>query len=190
MVEHGAHNPRVAGSIPAGPTADGPGSTPEPAGCTRAPRFLYSVGYRTFRTRKEPPIEPSDELDSPDDDAAPVVRLADESRALALSIAEVISDTPAANTLVLDIHAISPVADCFVICSGENERQLRAIAREILEKLGEAGVRPERSEGTAAAGWILLDFGEVIVHVMDVDQRVFYRLEELWSEAQTLLAIQ
>jgi len=102
----------------------------------------------------------------------------------------VISDTPAANTLVLDIHAISPVADFFVICSGENERQLRAIAREILEKLGETGVRPERSEGSAAAGWILLDYGEVIVHVMDVDQRSFYRLEELWSEAQTLLAIQ
>ena len=101
-----------------------------------------------------------------------------------------ISDTPAANTLVLDIGEISPVADYFVICSGENERQLRAIAREVLEKLAEAGVRPERSEGTALAGWILLDYGEVIVHVMDVDQRSFYRLEDLWSEAQTLLAIQ
>ena len=101
-----------------------------------------------------------------------------------------ISDTPAADTLVLDIGAISPVADFFVLCSGENERQLRAIGREVLEKLAEAGVRPERSEGTAAAGWILLDYGDVIVHVMDVEQRSFYRLEELWSEAQTLLAIQ
>ncbi len=101
-----------------------------------------------------------------------------------------ISDTPAANTLVLDIHEISPVADFFVISSGENERQLRAIGREILEKMAEGGVRPQRTEGTALAGWILLDYGDVIVHVMDVDQRAFYRLEELWSEAQTLLAIQ
>lgn len=107
-----------------------------------------------------------------------------------MRIAEVIADTPAANTLVLDIHAISPVADHFVICSGENERQLRAIAREVLEQLGEEGVRPERSEGSAASGWILLDYGPVIVHVFAVDQRAFYRLEELWSEAQTLLAIQ
>lgn len=109
---------------------------------------------------------------------------------MALRLAEVISDTPAANTLVLDIQAISPVADFFVICSGENERQLRAIGRTVVEQMAESGVRPERSEGTADAGWILLDYGAVIVHVMDVEQRAFYRLEELWSEAQTLLAIQ
>lgn len=135
------------------------------------------------------PIDPDrSPLDRDDGTVAPPPPAG--SRALALRIAEIISDTPAANTLVLDVEAISPVADFFVICSGENERQLRAIAREIQEKLIESRVRPERSEGTAAAGWILLDYGDVIVHVMDVDQRAFYRLEELWSEAQTLLAIQ
>jgi ribosome-associated protein len=112
------------------------------------------------------------------------------SRALALRLAEVISETPAADTLVLDIGPISPVADFFVLCSGENERQLRAIGRAILEEMADEGVRPERSEGTAAGGWILFDYGDVIVHVMDVELRAFYRLEELWSEAQTLLAIQ
>lgn len=117
-------------------------------------------------------------------------RLAEQSRELALRIADLISDTPAANTLVLDIHHISPVADCFVICSGENERQLRAISRDVLEKMTEAGIRPERIEGNPVSGWILLDYGEVIVHIFDVDQRSFYRLEDLWAEAQTLLAIQ
>jgi len=102
----------------------------------------------------------------------------------------VISDTPAADTLVLDIVDLSPVADYFVICSGENERQLRAIGRAVIEGLTDDRVRAERTEGTAASGWILLDYGEVIVHIFDVDQRAFYRLEELWSEAQTLLAIQ
>jgi len=117
-------------------------------------------------------------------------RLAEQSRELALRIADLISDTPAADTLVLDIHQISPVADCFVICSGENERQLRAISRDVLEKLTEDSIRPERIEGNPASGWILLDYGEVIVHIFDVDQRSFYRLEDLWAEAQTLLAIQ
>ena len=101
-----------------------------------------------------------------------------------------ISDTPASNTLVLDIHELSPIADYFVICSGENERQLRAIAREVTEKMAEEGVRPERSEGDPPSGWIVLDYGEVIVHVFGVDQRAFYRLEDLWSEAHTLVAIQ
>ena len=97
---------------------------------------------------------------------------------------------PAANTLVLDIHAISPIADYFVICSGENERQLRAISRDVVEKMMSEGIRPERTEGDPPSGWILIDFGDVIVHIFDVDQRAFYRLEDLWSEAPTLLAIQ
>jgi len=114
----------------------------------------------------------------------------DVNRRLALRIADLISDTPAADTLVLDIHAVSPVADFFVICSGENERQLRAISRAVLEQLSDEAVRPHRSEGTAMEGWILLDYGDVIVHILSVQLRGFYRLEELWSEAQTLLAIQ
>jgi ribosome-associated protein len=115
---------------------------------------------------------------------------AEDSRDLAIGIADVIADTPAADTLVLDIHELSSFADYFVICSGENERQLRAISDTIAEKLAERGTRPERSEGTPAAGWVVLDYGDVIVHVFDVDQRSFYRLESLWFEAPTLLAIQ
>jgi ribosome-associated protein len=121
------------------------------------------------------------------DEDAPLVG---PSRELALAIAEVIADTPAQNTLVLDIHRLSPVADCFVICSGENERQLRAISRDILDQLDNFGVRPRRVEGTPPAGWILIDYGDVVVHIFDVDQRSFYRLEDLWSGATTLLAMQ
>jgi ribosome-associated protein len=113
-----------------------------------------------------------------------------ESRELALRIAEIIADTPASDTLVLDIQELSSIADYFVICSGENERQLRAISNSLVEKLGEAKVRPHRSEGSPQSGWIVLDYGDSIVHVFDVDQRAFYRLESLWSEAQTLVAMQ
>ncbi len=112
------------------------------------------------------------------------------NRELAIRIADVIVETPASDTLVLDLHRISPVADFFVICSGANERQLRAIAGDVLEQMAEQGSRPLRTEGDAQSGWTLLDYGDVIVHILDVDQRAFYRLEELWSEAPTLLAIQ
>jgi ribosome-associated protein len=111
-------------------------------------------------------------------------------RELALVIADAISETPAANTLVLDVHAVSPLADFFVICSGENERQLRAITRVVLEDLSANGIRPKRTEGTPDGGWVLIDFGDVVVHIFQDEQRSFYRLEDLWSEAQTLLSIQ
>jgi ribosome-associated protein len=116
--------------------------------------------------------------------------VAAENRVLALKIAEIISDTPAVNTLVIDIQRLSSFADFFIICSGENPRQLRAIALAVQERLDEQGVRPKRSEGSPESGWILIDYGDIIIHVFDVEQREYYRLETLWAEAPTLLAIQ
>jgi ribosome-associated protein len=113
-----------------------------------------------------------------------------DGRAKAVALAEIISDTPARDTVVMDIHELSPFADYFVITAGGNERQLRAINRTIIERMADLGVRPQRSEGTAAGGWIVLDFGEVLVHIFSNEQRDFYRLEDLWAEAPTLLAIQ
>jgi len=113
-----------------------------------------------------------------------------EGRAVAIRIAETIADTPASNTLVLDVHDVSPFTDYFVICSGENERQLRAIQREVVQRLAEAGTRPDRVEGNPVGGWIVLDYGDVVVHVFSADLRDYYRLEELWQDAPTVLAIQ
>jgi ribosome-associated protein len=111
-------------------------------------------------------------------------------RERALLLADIISDTPARDTVVLDIHDLSPFADYFVITAGANERQLRAINRTVAERMAEAGFRPQRVEGAATSGWIVLDFGDVLVHIFSEDQREFYRLEDLWAEAPTLLAIQ
>lgn len=119
-----------------------------------------------------------------------MVRLT-EPRDIAIRIADIIADTPASKTVVLDIRELTAIADFFVICSGENERQLRAVSSEVRERLDENGVRPGRTEeGSTTAGWIVLDYGSVIVHVMDVEQRAFYRLEELWAEAPALLTIE
>ena len=122
------------------------------------------------------------------------IRLTDQTeeqgRELALKIADIIADSPARDTVVLDIRSLSTISDFFVITSGENERQLRAIVNDVRKGLDEAGVSPRRAdEGSTSAGWLLLDYGDVILHVLDVDQREFYRLEELWADAPTLLAI-
>jgi ribosome-associated protein len=112
------------------------------------------------------------------------------SRELAVAIADVITETPAVDTKVIDIHELSTIADFFVICSGENERQLRAINRLVLDSLSDQHIHPAQVEGEPISGWILMDFGDVIVHIFDRDLRAFYNLEERWADAQVLLAIQ
>lgn len=113
-----------------------------------------------------------------------------QSRALAVDIADIIADTPASDTRVIDIHEHSSIADVFVICSGENERQLRAIYRSILDDMNKAGHDPIRTEGDTTSGWMLIDFGDVVVHVFDEDLREFYNLEGRWEHAPVLLSIQ
>ncbi|HEX5504997.1 MAG TPA: ribosome silencing factor [Thermomicrobiales bacterium] len=113
-----------------------------------------------------------------------------EPRDLARLLAKAASDAHASDIVVLDIHELTVVADYFVLCSGDNERLLRAIARDVREAADTVDLDPRRSEGSAEAGWILIDFGDVVVHVFGKDEREFYRLEDVWSEAQTLLVIQ
>jgi len=96
----------------------------------------------------------------------------------------------AADTTLLDISELSSFADVFIVTTADNVRQLRALQREVVGQMRERGVRPNRVEGEADGGWILLDYGDVIVHLLTRDQRAFYRLEDLWIEAPVLLKIQ
>jgi ribosome-associated protein len=109
---------------------------------------------------------------------------------LARRIVELAEDRKAADIVLLDLSALTTVADQFVICSGGSERQLDAIADGIVRGLRDEGVRPYGREGTAASHWILLDFGTVIVHVFTPPDRDFYQLERHWSEAKTVLRVQ
>lgn len=109
---------------------------------------------------------------------------------IARKVADLASDTLATNIAVLEISELTTIADVFVICSADNVRQLNALREAILDGLRESGVRPKRVEGLAETGWILLDYGDVVVHLFTEDQREFYRLEDVWSEAQKLLVIQ
>ena len=114
-----------------------------------------------------------------------------ESLALAQRIVDVAADRQASDILLLDLRAISPIADYFVICSGNSERQIEALEREIVDQLrNNEHVRPRQREGAAASGWVLLDYGDVVVHIFSASEREFYRLEELWSAAPTVVRVQ
>jgi ribosome-associated protein len=84
---------------------------------------------------------------------------------------------------ILDIRAKTSVADYFVLCTALNERQISAIGDEVAKKLRELKVRPLRTEGDGS-GWVLQDYGDVVLHIMREEQRQFYDLETLWKTMQ------
>ncbi len=84
---------------------------------------------------------------------------------------------------VLDLRELTIIADFFMICTGKSSIQLRAIADRIDERMREEGIRKPRIEGYQEATWILLDYGDVVCHLMAAEQRAFYRLEEFWAAA-------
>jgi ribosome-associated protein len=112
----------------------------------------------------------------------------------ALDIAHIALDAvegkKATQIALLDVHEVSVFTDYFLICNGESERQLKAIAEGVEEALGEAGTKRVGREGTAESGWMLLDYGDLIIHVFAPAQRDYYRLEELWQDAKTVVKIQ
>ncbi len=85
---------------------------------------------------------------------------------------------------------MSPIADFFVIATVDSERQAKAIIDEIEKRMKERRVRPLGIDGEADSGWILMDYGDVLVHLFDPGTRDFYQLEELWSHAPTIVRIQ
>lgn len=88
--------------------------------------------------------------------------------------------------VALEVGEIFPFADAFLFVSGEVERNVNAIAEEIEDRLRDVGVHTARSEGRQGGRWILLDFGDLIVHVFHEEERDFYRLERLWSDCPVI----
>ena len=109
---------------------------------------------------------------------------------LARAVVDIASDKKASDILLLDIKDVTTIADYFVICSGSNARQIQAIADAVDEELRNQGARLLHREGAAETGWVLLDFGDVIVHIFGAKEREYYRLERLWSEAKTVVYLQ
>lgn len=108
-----------------------------------------------------------------------------DSKKLAQLCREFADNRKAENIVILDVRKLSSVTDYFVIASGMSEPHLRAIVEEITGQLGEEhGVRPLRTDGSIHGAWVVLDFFDVIVHVMRADVRERYDLEGLWGDAK------
>ena len=112
-----------------------------------------------------------------------------DSRKLALLCRELADRRKAEDIVVLDVRKISSITDYFVIATGTSEPHLRAISDEIQDKLrNEHGIRPRAVDGTLQTAWLVLDFFDVIVHIMRPDVRKLYDLETLWGDAARVRA--
>jgi ribosome-associated protein len=105
------------------------------------------------------------------------------SREVAVAAARAAADKQSTDIVVLDVHDIIVITDYFVICSAGTQRQVRAVIDAIEASLKELGVKPLRREGEPEAGWWLLDYVDVVVHVFGEEEREYYDLERLWKDA-------
>lgn len=109
---------------------------------------------------------------------------------LARTIVDVLEDRKGEDILLLDIHEVSDFADYFVIATGTSDRMLRSLADAVSDKLREKYHVKPRNEGQPHDGWLLSDYGDVVLHLFSPDRRDYYRLEELWGQGKVLLRMQ
>jgi ribosome-associated protein len=109
---------------------------------------------------------------------------------LAHTIVNSLEEKKGEDILLIDIHEIAIFANYFVVCSGTSERMLQALADSALEQVKKQHEISGRVEGSSAGGWLLVDFGDVILHIFSPQRRDYYRLEELWSKGKILLHLQ
>jgi len=106
------------------------------------------------------------------------------SKDVAIAAARASSDKQADDVVILDVHELIVITDFFVICSAGNRRQIKTVIESVEDRLRtKLGVRPVRREGEADAGWWLLDYIDVVVHVFGTEERSYYDLERLWRDA-------
>jgi ribosome-associated protein len=106
----------------------------------------------------------------------------DEARTLALTAAQAAADKLATDVVLIDVSDRLAITDVFVVATGNNERQVEAIVDAVEEKLRLAGAKPIRREGQRDGRWVLLDYGDIVVHVQHSEERIFYSLERLWKD--------
>ena len=105
-----------------------------------------------------------------------------EAVALAVAAAEVASDKLAEDIVAIDVSEKLVITDVFVLCSAANDRQVRAVVDAVEERLHAMGAKPLRREGEQEGRWVLLDFGDVVVHVQLAEERIHYAIERLWKD--------
>ena len=105
---------------------------------------------------------------------------------LGLAAAQAAADKLASDILLLDVSEQLVITDVFLLASAPSDRQVKAVVDEIEDALRELGAKPVRREGAQEARWVLLDFGDIVVHVQHEEERVFYALERLWKDCPVI----
>ena len=104
------------------------------------------------------------------------------SKEIARMACEAMEDKKAQDIKIIEIGNISTLADYFIIASGTNRSQVQAMADNVNETLGRAGIEPKQMEGYQNANWILMDYRDVVIHIFDEENRLFYDLERIWRD--------
>lgn len=112
----------------------------------------------------------------------------EKSAQIARLAIEALEDKKAEDIRVIDISEVSVIADYFIIAGGNNRSQIQALCDNVEEKLGRAGSAVKQIEGYDTANWILMDFGDVIVHIFDRENRLLYDLERIWRDGKQIEA--
>jgi ribosome-associated protein len=113
-----------------------------------------------------------------------------EALEVARTIVNALEEKKAEDILLMDLKGVAPFTDYFVICTGTSERMLKALMHAALDGVREEHGMKTRVEGETLDGWLLADFGDVVLHVFSLDQREYYALDELWHEGKVLLHVQ
>lgn len=109
-----------------------------------------------------------------------------QSKEMARIAWQALSDKKGEDIKIIDITGVSVLADYFIIASGNSESQISALVDNVEEELHKAGYHLKQREGRSGASWILLDFGDIIVHVFDKENRLFYDLERIWKDGRDI----
>jgi ribosome-associated protein len=112
-----------------------------------------------------------------------------DATTIARDIVDVIVDKKGSDVALLEIGRVTTLADYFVIATGTSDRQIRALSNSVQERMRELQIALLHEEGLPADGWLLLDYGQIIVHLFGTEQRAYYDLERRWQEAPTLVRI-
>lgn len=107
---------------------------------------------------------------------------------MALLAINALEDKKAEDVKIIDISKVSVLADYFIIANGSNRSQIQALSDAVEETLGKAGYPVKQMEGYNNANWVLLDFGDIIIHIFDRENRLFYDLERIWCDGRSMTA--
>ena len=106
------------------------------------------------------------------------------SKEIALAAIEALEDKKGEDIKIIDISQVSILADYFIIASGNNRNQVQALCDNVEEKLGRMGILKKQTEGYDNGNWILIDYGDIVIHVFDKENRLLYDLERIWRDGK------